>query len=189
MLDLAAVAEHAGVTTATVHHDAIAIGLAPDQCLACGAKTTAWVPPAPDASDEEYFFDSCAATPSPFVFDASSELAGPQPTVPICPDCPLVVTSGSGRGLAYLSMDSSYLDGSVSWKGANLVLVQRSGQRTVVDLPMSTVLDDLTNGRVVAFELAGAWHDLTHASINAVFTDGRTGDSFVRGNELLLVFR
>jgi hypothetical protein len=123
------------------------------------------------------------------VFDARSELAGPQPTVPICPECPLVLSNVDGRARAYLSIDPSYLDGSVTWDAANLVLVHQDGRRSVFDLPMSTVLDDLVREEVVAFELTGTWNDVTHASINAVLVDGRTGDSFVRGNELLLVVR
>lgn len=189
LADLAAVAEVEAIARVTVEHDAIALGLARDDCQACGAKTAAWIPPSPDASEDAYFFDSCAVTPPSFVFDARSELAGPQPTVPICPECPLVLTSVDGRARAYLSLEPSYLDGSVTWAAANLVLADKYGERAVFDLPMSTVLSDLVGGETVAFELAGTWHDLTHASVNAVLVDGRTGDSFVRGNEMLLVVR
>lgn len=187
--DLAAVADPEAAARVTVEHDAIAIGLAPDDCNACGAKAMAWLPPTPDATEDAWFFDSCSVTPTTFAFDARSELAGPQPTVPICPECPLVITHVDGRARAYLSLEPSYLDGSVTWTAANLVLVDAVGNRAVFDLPLSTVLDDLVHGETVAFELAGSWRDLTHASINAVLADGRTGDAFVRGNELMLLVR
>ncbi|HET6586087.1 MAG TPA: S8 family serine peptidase [Nannocystaceae bacterium] len=187
--NLAEVAEQVGTNATTVEQDALAIGLAPDNCEACNAKATAWIPATLDATDDAYFFDSCDTTPTSFAFDTRSELAGPQPTVPICPECPLVVTNGDGRARAFLTIDPSYRDGSVTLVGANLVLADKDGMRSMFALPMSTVLGELIAGETVAFELAGTWSELTYASINAVLVDGRTGDSFVRSNELMLVVR
>lgn len=189
MEDLAAVAADTASAHTSVHYDVGALGTIEDKCEACGLPTFAWAPEVPDDSDAAWFFEACHQLAPTFAFDTHHELAGPQPNVPVCPDCPLVLEVGTGQAWATLAIEEKYLDGSVQWSGANLVLVTDSGRRVVLDLAKSSVLGDLLGGAVVTIELPGDWSDLTHATMNAVLVDDATGDEMVRGNSLLIVRR
>ncbi|MBL8942092.1 MAG: S8 family serine peptidase, partial [Myxococcales bacterium] len=174
--ELATAAADAATASASVHYDAKAIGVIEDKCEACGEPTFAWAPEIPDDSDAAWFFESCQQLAPSFAFDTHHELAGPQPNVPVCPDCPLVLEVGTGQAWVTLSLEEKYLDGSVHWSGANLVLVTDGGKRLVFDLPKSSVLGDLLAGAVVTIELPGNWSDLARATMNAVLVDDATGD-------------
>jgi hypothetical protein len=180
-------ADAAASAASSVHYDMPSLGVIEDKCEACGESTFAWAPEVPDDSDAAWFFDSCKLLTPSFVFDSHHELAGPQPNVPVCPDCPLVLEVATGQASVTLSIEEKYLDGSVRWTAANLVLVTAAGKRVVLDLPMSTVLRDLLGGAVVTIDLPGTWSDLTRASMNAVLVDHTSGDEMVRGNSLLVV--
>lgn len=171
----------------TIATYATAEGLASDDCDRCGAPTVALIPPSPPSSTDHWFFEACVATPTTFVFDANAELPGPQPDVPICPDCPLVVSQADGSAHAYLSIDPVYLSPSIDWRGANLVLVDDLGRETVIDLLALVPLDELRSGGVVEVWIEGTWLDLSRATINAVLViDGKP---YTRGNELLIGFQ
>lgn len=172
----------------TVEFDETKLGLAIDDCLACGQPTIAWVDH--DAGGSQAgFANACVTVPDMFVFDAGPSLAGPQPNVPVCPYCPLVLETSTGAATAYLAIDPSYRDGSLLWAGANLVIEMASGKRRSIALGDTLMRTALADGERVAFSLPGSWSDIVSASFAAELVDATTGESMVRGNELLLLLR
>jgi len=106
-------------------------GLYTESCWSCGEQIVAMMPNTSNPEDY-YYFSSCTNSPANFVPMEGSMLAGPQPDVPLCPDCPFVASEAPDASYALLALDSWYWNKAI--QGLTMI-VRRSGYPgTVIDL-------------------------------------------------------
>lgn len=163
-------------------YSAPAAGLHADACSWCGAPVDVQLP-TPTATADHYLFSGCMVTENEVTPQAGPRLAGPQPDLPVCPECPLTL-DGSNQATAYLSLDDYY--DKMGLEGAWLRLEPEPAGSTpiVIDLGAVVPLSDL-QGSTVRVSLGTIAVPLAHASLGVRLEDG--GRTFFRSNELLLV--
>ncbi len=178
------VAQHVGQIQTV---SASASGLVTDTCSSCGDPITAMLPNTTSTQDY-YFFSSCGASPSAFVPQEGPTLAGPQPEVPPCPDCPLVVTTTADDSTAILALDSWYWNKNI--QGVLLTLSRQGHPPTTMDLSsINNLIPNLRSGAMVRVTLPGIWHSenepMRMASMGVLVEDD--GAVHFRSNEMLII--
>ncbi|MBV1857754.1 MAG: S8/S53 family peptidase, partial [Nannocystaceae bacterium] len=162
--------------------DASSVAMENDACMACGDPLDVWLPDL-ESDSEHYLFGACAESPASFVPSSGPSIAGPQPDVPVCPDCPLV--AGASEYVALLSIDDEYRTG-VTFVGASLVL-QVGATKTSYDV--GALLGDVTelqDETRVKISIPGAGTVPRKAVFEAKLTNDKTGKGFYRSSELLI---
>ena len=144
-------------------------------CSSCGQTRNVLASEGDDLPVDAYLLWSCS-TPD----DERPLLAGPQPDLPVCPECPLRVSDFDG--VAHLSLNSAYDPTLIVGGWLEIRYDPRDDpQTTVVDL--ASVLDALAQGPVkVPLKFA---HPVRDVRMGLRFSDGGP-TSYMRSNALLI---
>lgn len=147
-------------------------------CSACGHTVTVHsTTSADDDGLQGYLFSHCSAPTT----DAP-QLAGPQPDLPVCPECPVITEVGGV--MVHLALNAEYANVTTTGGWLRLEYENQTGiADTVVDL--SPVLADLHDGPVQV-PLGPLSHSLARVTMGLRLYDSSTG-LYLRSNELLLV--
>ena len=161
--------------------DASLVAMETDECLACGDTVDVWLPDL-EADAPHYFFNTCYESPASWIPEEDPNLAGPQPDVPICPNCPLIATSS--QYVVLVSIDDEYRKG-VSLDGGSLVIHEGTGYKKSFDL--GTVLGDLSKLQTetrVKISVPSSGLLPRKALLEVKVTEDDTGKSYARSSAL-----
>jgi hypothetical protein len=137
--------------------------------------------PAPDP-DGAFFLTCGDEVNFAFPFDVSSFLAGPQPSTPICPDCPLMITQT--QTTATLKLHGDYgLAAPLELTSGTLTVVE-GVTKTMYDVEAFVALDVLRLGQPVTLRLPH--HPQATSAIVSFAVVEDSGDSYFRSSQLRL---
>lgn len=152
-----------------------------DSCSACGEPMAALLEPTPDP-EGPYFLACTDEIDIDFSFDATDDLAGPQPSTPICPDCPVLITTK--RTTAALTLHRDYqVTAPLDITDGTLTIIE-NGNRTMYDLESFVSLDALRLGSTVSVNLPHH-PNATGAIVNFAIVED-SGDTYYRSSQLRL---
>jgi hypothetical protein len=152
-----------------------------DTCTACGAPAMGVLYPDPDP-DGPYFLACTDQIDVDFPFDASADLAGPQPSTPICPDCPLVITETQTTATLKLHHDYQ-LSAPLEITGGTLTVFEGT-LRTIYDVEAFLPIDDLRAGTPLSLRLPHH-PEATSAVVSFAIAES-SGDTYFRSGQLRL---
>ena len=157
-----------------------------DTCQRCSHDVDVLVPEDPQAPQDAWYFRDCQLLDADFEFGEGLALAGPQPDVPICTQCPGSYTASTGELDVDITVDSRFTDPSIVWHAANLKIVHGSGT-TMIDLASLTSLSLLSSGATVRLKLGTRFANPKSIRMNAQL-ENATGP-FVAANDLQIIRR
>ncbi len=144
-------------------------------CSSCGRTRNVHATEGDELPVDTYLLWSCS-TPD----DERPLLAGPQPDLPVCPECPLRVSGLDG--VAHLALNSAYDPTLIVGGWLEIRYDPRDDPRTTV-VDLASVLDALAQGPVkVPLNLS---HPVRDVRMGLRFSDGGP-TSYMRSNALLI---